>query len=663
MRQYYLKRSKLKYRLSCLMLLIGVYLMAQTYEYKDFEWSSDPISMDLTETELQESEIILLENKVLEYYFEGENLFQYTFYHKIKRLNTDKGIESNNRIYIPVSNESELQRVQARVIENGKVVSVLDRGDIKQSIDEKSGNNYEYFALEGLNKGSSIEFFYILKSAPYYTGRRINVQTGITKKQFNLEVISPENLFFASKSYNGLQEMMVDTSYIGKNCLKLNVENVLPLKDDESMSAYKTNVQHLLLKLESNSYTGASGIISFGPISGIIYDRIFEREKSEIKLLKKIIKGIDGLNKAEDTKTKIRMVENHMKENYIVLNQNLADLDNIPFIYEKKACSELGMTKILANIYKILGIKQELVLACNRFEFEFVSDFEVYNFLDRYLIYFPGENKYLEPGGQFNRFGYVSPSLMHNNGLFLKKVSLGDFESAVGKVKFIDAIGSEYSQDNLKVHVEFDPEESQTAIQVNREITGYNALNYQPFYSILEEKDLEEINESLIHFVTNKEDISKITIENEGSEHFGIDPLIVKGEVLSSEFIQKAGPKYLFKIGELIGPQMEMYQEHEREQPIMNQFNRKYVREIRFKIPEGYKVTNLEDLNLNVRDSESDHQAAFLSSYTFEGDELVVEAIEYYNQIEYAPKDYDQFREVINAAADFNKLVIYLEKL
>ena len=66
-------------------------------------------------------------------------------------------------------------------------------------------------------------------------------------------------------------------------------------------------------------------------------------------------------------------------------------------------------------------------------------------------------------------------------------------------------------------------------------------------------------------------------------------------------------------------------------------------------------------LNIAYRDKD---QVPFLfkSDYVVKGDIIEVRVEEYYKQI-YAPLDrYEDFRKVVNAAADFNKITLVLEK-
>ena len=52
----------------------------------------------------------------------------------------------------------------------------------------------------------------------------------------------------------------------------------------------------------------------------------------------------------------------------------------------------------------------------------------------------------------------------------------------------------------------------------------------------------------------------------------------------------------------------------------------------------------------------------FTSTYKIEGNTIVIEYHEYYNDLDYPILQYDEFAKVINAAADFNKISILIEK-
>ncbi|MGB0840235.1 MAG: hypothetical protein ACPGXL_08850, partial [Chitinophagales bacterium] len=61
-------------------------------------------------------------------------------------------------------------------------------------------------------------------------------------------------------------------------------------------------------------------------------------------------------------------------------------------------------------------------------------------------------------------------------------------------------------------------------------------------------------------------------------------------------------------------------------------------------------------------EEEGEKVNRFISDYTLSGDKVSVTANEYYENISISKDQYEDFRAVINGAADFNKVVLVIEK-
>ena len=106
-----------------------------------------------------------------------------------------------------------------------------------------------------------------------------------------------------------------------------------------------------------------------------------------------------------------------------------------------------------------------------------------------------------------------------------------------------------------------------------------------------------------------------------------------------------------------------MYQEKERQQAMETFYRKDYHRVIKVTIPEGYTVKNTEDINLNQTFSKEEKELMkFESSYTLEGNILTITADEYYDFVRLEKKYFNDYRRVMNAAADFNKVTLILQK-
>jgi len=97
---------------------------------------------------------------------------------------------------------------------------------------------------------------------------------------------------------------------------------------------------------------------------------------------------------------------------------------------------------------------------------------------------------------------------------------------------------------------------------------------------------------------------------------------------------------------------------------VENDFNREYSRQLVVELPAGYSVRNLQELNMDVKAGSNPAAPVyfFRSAYTQQGQKLTVTSTEAYHQIYWPKKDFEAYRSVINASANFNKIVLVLEK-
>jgi hypothetical protein len=168
----------------------------------------------------------------------------------------------------------------------------------------------------------------------------------------------------------------------------------------------------------------------------------------------------------------------------------------------------------------------------------------------------------------------------------------------------------------------------------------------------------------MVKQTTASENIVSSELENEGFESANSSkPFILHAKVNSGDLLEKAGNKVLFKIGLVIGPQEEMYQEKERRTDVAIEYGHFEQRKIEFTIPEGYIIKNLDDLKMEQVYKENGVQTmGFVSGYELKDNLLTVRIMEDYRNTTYPVSQYEDFRKIINTSSDFNKVVLVLEK-
>ena len=608
--------------------------------------------------------MVAIKDKIVtEFYFEDQNLTEYYLEHKILWLNSDDRIEEYNKIYLAFSNKTSLKVSKARVIKKTGEIIELDESKILSAENEETGRKYNYFALEGLQKGSIVEYYYVIKRRPTYQGARVDIQNDYNKKAVEFDLYAPSNLLFTFKSFNLNSTVTKDETSTEKMHWQLAIKDVVGI-DKEEQSPYRAALGYVMYKLHQNT---ANNIIitSYNEVAQNLFAFYYpEYNEEETKLINKFAKNIKLNNDDENEEKKARIIDLYIKENIYISDNDSENLKNLSNVINTKTANETGIVKLYVALFKKFNITHEMVLTSNRTKLKFDREFEATNFLQEFLFYFPASKKYLSPSKFGTRFGFPPPYYMDNYGLFVTGYNINGKRKAFSEVKYIEGIPASSSTDEMVINVYFNKEDfSQNTITLERKLNGYYAMNIQPFMNLIPaNRKNEVIDEAFAQNTDKNAKVLKRVLINEDPSLFGVKPFVVKFDISSEYFVEKAGNKYLFKLGDLIGPQMEMYQEKKRILPLEAEFNRSYYRTIKIHIPEGYKISNLDDITIkNSYTAKGKELFIFDSYYTLDGNILTVTADEHYRESIVAPEIFEAYRTVINSAADFNKVTLILE--
>jgi hypothetical protein len=649
----------MKQLLGLLLLLIGGIVYGQDTYYGKYDWKEVPDKYVITEDDKKEDEVILFEKRSIEYARIGEEMVQMVLSHTIRLINTDAAIEENNKVYVNNGSGTNVFMQKARVIKPSGEIVVLKESDIQESKDEDGEVEYRYFALDGLEKGCIIEYIHYLRQEPDYTGSTMYLQNALLKKKVEYDIISPKHLDFVIYPVNGMPEFILDTVDYFVRRKFMNTENVKGLKE-ESQSPYYALVQKCYYKLNKNFDSGKGNFYTYTAASKIIHETMFDvPSKKALKKIKALIKEVE-LKGGSNLEDKLRYLEFKIKSEYQVLDADVPQLSNLDFIFEKKITSDRGMTKLFIQTLRAMGVKFELVLTSNRDENPFITEFEGYNFLDEYLVYVNELDKYWAPD-IFSRLGFPPFELTYTKGLFIEERILNELAIPIAKVKEIKLVSADQSVDAITAEVDFTESMDEPKIVIERKVTGYKAQYPQYILDFIEEDRKIEAKEDFLKYIDKDSKLEDTSYQNDNSKAAGKLPFIAKARFVGNSFIERAGEKTLLKVGMLIGPQAELYNKDERTQPVQAEFNRQYQRKITVIIPEGMVVKNLNELNFNVK--TNDEAAGFTSSYVLTGNTLTITVSEFYNKVYFPVAEYKGYESVMNAAADFNKLVLVMEKL
>jgi len=655
----------MKKKFLVIIFLITV-LAGYAADREKYDWEEQRKRYEVGPEDLKVPAVVLKDKRIMETIFQPmsnsaeQELAVYKTVHKIILVNTDEAIDQFNKVYIQIHDENSLIDIKARSISKSGKVTVLNKNSLKEM---KSGEElafFKIFVIEGLEVGSEIEYIYTIKKNFSIYGREM-LQTSTPSRNVSLDIISPEHLEYEAKGYNGIPTLK-DTIHNEKRFLSLSVDSIDAAVDEE-YAVYDANLKRVDYKLAYNLDRGRVRLFTWADASQNIFKRLCVFSSSELSKVKKEIKS-KKFNSLSDTEAKIKAVENYIKNNYVIRNGNTDDFLMVDKIIANKYGDEFGIIRLFEAILSALDIDHRIVMTSDRSDCKFDGKFDSWVFLDKTMFYFPSTNKYLTPTMMEMRYGMVPYYWTNNEGLFIKKVKIGDTETSVGEVKFIPALTSDLSPDNIYANIVLTENLDNVDLHVVRKIGGYNAIMFQPYYKRIDAEKQKELNDNLMQFISKDAEVSNVKVQNiDPNESLLEKPFIIEGDIKLSSLIENAGNKYFFKVGDVLGRQSELYSEKKRVNPVENDFNRVYIREIKVKIPEGYTFKNLDDIKKNVAYEDAGEKTmGFVSEYKLEGNMLIITINEYYNRINFPLSMYEDFRKVINAAADFNKVVLILEK-
>ena len=640
-----------------LFLFITSTSFAQTVPFfKSYNWELNPKYT----IESSDKDMIAIKDKVVtEFIFEDQNLIEYYLEHKILWLNSDDRIEEYTKVYLPSANDASQVVINVRIIKKTGEIIVLDKSRILGSENEKTGIKFNYFSIDAIEKGSIIEYYYVAKRRPKLQGAMVDIESDYHKQTVEFDLYAPSNLSFSFKSFNLETTVKKIENITEKTHWKFSAKDVKAV-NNEDKAPYNASIGFIMYKLHENTANNAI-ITSYYNVAQNLFDFYYSTySELEKKLIHKFAKNFKFDEDLKD-ENKARIIDLFIKEN-IYISEN--DSENLTNVLKTKTANETGVIKLYIALFEKFNVTHEMVLTSNRLLLKFDKDFEATNFLQEFLFYFPASKKYLSPSKFGTRFGFPPPYFMNNFGLFITGYDINGKRKAFSEVKFIEGIPASLSSDEMLIEVNFNTKDlTKNTIALERKLNGYYAMNLHPFMNLIQPNRINEVIDQ--YFVQNSDKNAKVLKRefiNEDPSLFGLKPFVVKFDISSEYFVEKTGDKYLFKLGDLIGPQMEMQQEKKRILPLEAEFNRSYYRTIKIHIPEGYQISNLEDIIIKNSYATKDKELfIFDSYYTLEGDVLTVTADEHYRETFVAPEIFEAYRTVINSAADFNKVTLVLE--
>ena len=633
-------------------LLIVSYFNTYSQSYLNIDWDSDKTILFPSDNDLYG----IFNNHYVEYFKSKftEEVYVYETRHtktKINRINNPL----DNEIIISKINVSEIVDVRAKIINQDTIIS-YGFDEMKKMINsDDSDENYNNYKLPNLDEGDIVEIMYTVKKDFNFNGNKIIEESyPILLSKF----ILIENNFKSNiKIYNSNNSFVSDIIFDGKKSKQIIFNNLNATANEQYSTPIANKIKISYQCFENRD--DVSQIEYWGNLVQNVSELFFPKtvnEKAE-EILREIK---NGYVKIPWNELKIaNAIDEYIKNNFVISDEDDPKLNDIEYILNNKISNDFSIIQVYSSLFKEADIEYEVAISCNRYFLKFDPELFDPNQLREFLIFLPNQEKYISPNRVEFRVSEAPEDLLGNYGIFIDK----DLDYYFSEITLFD---QDFSQIKKNIEVNISRNLNKTKINESRLFSGYWAITNRNYIYLSE----NEKTDFLVDFFTvnglDNKKVSNYNIKNFDISHNTYNtPLEITSTISTSDLIEeKEGLTYL-KIGKVIGLQSNLFDEKERINPIEINFPNSYDYNIKVNIPRGYKIVDFSELNKSKEyiSVDGNSTAKFLSKATVSGNVLNINIKEYYKELRYSKKRYQEFREVINAAAKFYESSVRIEKI
>tara|TARA_B100001287_G_scaffold90620_1_gene75937 strand:- start:1711 stop:3642 length:1932 start_codon:yes stop_codon:yes gene_type:complete len=633
-------------------LLIVLSVNSFSQSYLNINWDDKTGDLKTSNHDLQG----IFSNHYVEYFNSkfSDEVYIYETHHMKTKINkiTD---DSNNDIFISKINVSEIVDVKSKII-NDDTTATYGFEEMKKMIDKStSSENYNYYKIPGIKEQDIVEVIYTVKRDFNFNGNKIIEESyPILSSKF----ILIENDFKSNiKIYNSFNSFVEDTLIDGKKSKIINFKNL----DATSNEQYSTPIANKI-KVSYQCYENREDVSQteywnnlvqnlrelFFPssINPIAIDLFNEIQKNNISIPKN---EISISNK----------IDEYIKNNFIISDDDDPNLNEISYIFDNKISNDFSIIQVYTNLLKAAKVDYEVAISCNRYFLKFDPELFDPNQLREFVIYLPKSEKYISPNRIEYRVSEAPDDLLGNYGVFIDK-NLDYYFSEITQSD------KNFSEIKKKIEIYIPKNLKKLKIKENRSFSGYWAIMNRNYVSLSEN---EETDFLIDYFTINGLNNKKVT--NYNIKNFDIsnnsynNPLRINSTITTTELVEEVNGLVYLKVGKVIGLQSNLFDDNKRINEIEINFPNSYEYQIEVEIPKGYRVLDYSELNkakefISVDGSIS---AKFNSKATLNNNKINIVINEFYKNLRYDKGRYQEFREVINAAAKFYESTVILEQI
>ena len=633
-------------------LLIVLSVNSFSQSYLNINWDDKTGNLKTSNHDLQG----IFSNHYVEYFNSkfSDEVYIYETHHMKTKINkiTD---ESNNEIFISKINVSEIIDVKSKIINNDTTVT-YGFEEMKKMINKStSSENYNYYKIPDIKEHDIVEVIYTVKRDFNFNGNKIIEESyPILSSKF----ILIENDFKSNiKIYNSFNSFVDDTLIDGKKSKIINFKNL----DATSNEQYSTPIANKI-KVSYQCYENREDVSQTEYWNNLVQNLRELFFPSSINPI-----AIDLFNEIQKNNISIpeneisisNKIDEYIKNNFIISDDDDPNLNEISYIFDNKISNDFSIIQVYTNLLKAAKIDYEVAISCNRYFLKFDPELFDPNQLREFVIYLPNSEKYISPNRIEYRVSEAPDDLLGNYGVFIDK-NLDYYFSEITQSD------KNFSEIKKKIEISIPKNLKKLKIKENRSFSGYWAIMNRNYVSLSEN---EETDFLIDYFTINGLENKKVN--NYNIKNFDISnnsyntPLRINSTITTTELVEEVDGLVYLKVGKVIGLQSNLFDDNKRINEIEINFPNSYEYEIDIEIPNGYKVSDYSELNKSKEFISVDGSisAKFDSKVTLNNNKIYIVIEEFYKNLRYDKGRYQEFREVINAAAKFYESSVTLEEI
>ena len=633
-------------------LLIVLSVNSFSQSYLNINWDDKTGDIKTSNYDLQG----IFSNHYVEYFNSkfSDEVYIYETHHMKTKINkiTD---DSNNEIFISKINVSEIVDVKSKIINDDTTVTYGFEEMKKMIHKSTSSENYNYYKIPGIKEQDIVEVIYTVKRDFNFNGNKIIEESyPILSSKF----ILIENDFKSNiKIYNSFNSFVEDTLIDGKKSKIINFKNL----DATSNEQYSTPIANKI-KVSYQCYENREDVSQTEYWNNLVQNLRELFFPSSINPI-----AIDIFNQIQKNNISIpeneisisNKVDEYIKNNFIISDDDDPNLNETSYIFDNKISNDFSIIQVYTNLLKAAKIDYEVAISCNRYFLKFDPELFDPNQLREFVIYLPDSEKYISPNRIEYRVSEAPDDLLGNYGVFIDK-NLDYYFSEITQSD------KNFSEIKKKIEISIPKNLKRLKIKENRSFSGYWAIMNRNYVSLSEN---EETDFLIDYFTINGLNNKKVT--NYNIKNFDISnnsyntPLRINSTITTTELVEEVDGLVYLKVGKVIGLQSNLFDDNKRINEIEINFPNSYEYQIEVEIPKGYRVLDYSELNktkefISVDGSIS---AKFNSKATLNNNKINIVINEFYKNLRYDKGRYQEFREVINAAAKFYESTVILEQI